>query len=541
MQSGVNSMQSEIRLSIPVRDYEHLPKILSPFTDDRDIRAYFEKKTRKRLPKYCYFLKKSIDARHRNDIRIVVSALFSDRDLTDEILSPELTGIHINDHSDKRVVVVGSGPAGLFATATLLRAGLRPILLERGSDIDTRTDDVNKLKDAGLLNLQSNVQFGEGGAGTFSDGKLFSGVSDARRDLVLRTFVKYGAPKTILYDAHPHIGTDLLRVVIRNMREDLVQNGAEVLFGRKLQGISVENGTITSVTHVASHNDSDPICIPCAAVILAIGHSARDTFSMLADAGIELERKPFSVGVRIEHLQKEIDVSQFGEMAESEILRPANYKVVTSTSTGRKLYSFCMCPGGEVVCGASEENGVVTNGMSEYRRDKQNANSAMLVGVDESDYGSTSWDCGILFQRKLEKRAYEMGEKPYYAPAQRVGDFHLHQKTTSWGKVLPSYRPGVTMSNLWEILPEEIARTIDEGLVLLEKKIRGFNDPDAVLTAVETRSSSPVRIRRDESGECTSMRGLFPTGEGAGYAGGIMSSAIDGIRQSEALLQRYFC
>ena len=253
-----------------------------------------------------------------------------------------------------------------------------------------------------------------------------------------------------------------------------------------------------------------------------------------------METKPFAVGVRIEHLQKEIDQAQFGDEFENEILRPANYKVVTSTSTGRKLYSFCMCPGGEVVCGSSEEGGVVTNGMSEYARDKENANSAMLVGVDEADYGNDSWENGIRFQRDLERKAYSLGESAYFAPAQKVGDFHEKKKTTSWGKVTPSYRPGVTMSNLWDVLPDDVARTLDEGLVLLEKKIHGFNDPDAVLTAVETRSSSPVRIRRDENGESLSMAGVFPAGEGAGYAGGIMSSAIDGIRQAEALILRYF-
>lgn len=534
-------MQTEIRLSIPLRDYERLPQAQSPYTDNRDVHAYFEKKSRKRLPKYGYFLKKSIDARHKQDIRVVVSAIFSDRDLRHEMLQPNLTELRVPDVSGKRVVVCGCGPAGLFAAATLVEAGLHPILLERGADVDTRTADVKKLKDEGILNVHSNVQFGEGGAGTFSDGKLFSGVSDVRRDLVLRTFVKYGAPESILYEAHPHIGTDLLRVVIRNMRENLVRNGAVVKFGRTLSSMTSENGKITSVTHVASFSGEDPVTIACDALVLAIGHSARDTFEMLARSGVVLESKPFAVGVRIEHLQKEIDRAQFGELFESEILHPANYKVVTPTSTGRKLYSFCMCPGGEVVCGSSEQEGVVTNGMSEYARDRVNANSAMLVGVDEHDYGEEAWNSGILFQRKLEQCAYQMGEHPYYAPAQRVGDFHAHTPTTSWGRVLPSYLPGVTMANLWDILPDQIARTLDEGLTMLGQKIRGFDDPDAVLTAVETRSSSPVRIRRDELGECTSMQGLFPTGEGAGYAGGIMSSAIDGIRQAEAVLRRYFC
>ena len=535
-------METEIRLSIPLSVYEKFPESSSPYSDYKDVRAYFEKKSKKRLPKYCYFLKKSIDARHKNDVRIVVQALFSDEEKSKQIEDPVLHDIRVSssETEKKRVVVCGSGPAGLFAAAALVEAGIHPILLERGRDIDTRTSDVQKLKDDGILDICSNVQFGEGGAGTFSDGKLFSGVSDPRRDLVLRTFVKYGAPKTILYDAHPHIGTDYLRKVIHNMREDLQKRGATVLFERKLNDIKVEDGRITAVTHVRSHDGSDAVTIPCSALILAVGHSARDTFYMLDTRGVHLESKPFAVGVRIEHLQKEIDRSQFGEMFQSEILHPANYKVVTATSTGRKLFSFCMCPGGEVVCGSSEEEGVVTNGMSEYARDKENANSAMLVGVDENDFGSSAWDAGIRFQQELEKKAYTLGKGGYLAPAQRVFDVHEKKVTESFGKVKPSYRPGVTMANLWEILPDEVAKTLDEGLVLLGKKIKGFDDPDAVLTAIETRSSSPVRIRRDENGENISVSGIYPTGEGAGYAGGIMSSAIDGLKQAELLLRKLF-
>ena len=534
-------MGTDIRLAIPLSVYESFPKIASPYTDNRDVRAYFEKKAHKKLPRYCCFLKKSIDARHKNDIRVVIQARFQESDPGEIIENATLTSFRAERKGpSRRVVVCGSGPAGLFAAATLVEAGVCPILLERGRDVDTRTSDIQKLKEQGILDVSSNVQFGEGGAGTFSDGKLFSGVSDGRRDLVLRTFVKYGAPKSILYEAHPHIGTDYLRKVIRNMREDLVKHGAQVLFERKLSDIKVEDGMLRSITHVSSYSDKDPVTIPCDALVLAIGHSARDTFYMLSDRGVKLEQKPFAVGVRIEHLQTEIDRSQFGEAFESEILHPANYKVVTSTSTERKLYSFCMCPGGEVVCGSSEENGVVTNGMSEYARDKDNANSAMLVGVDGKDFGSDAWDAGILFQRELEKKAFALGQGGYLAPAQRVGDFHEHKKTEKWGRVMPSYKPGVTMSNLWDVLPSEVAKTLDEGLVLLDKKIHGFNDPDAVITAVETRSSSPVRIRRDENGESVSVFGIYPTGEGAGYAGGIMSSAIDGIRQAEVLLDKLF-
>ena len=555
-------MEKQLQYAIPLAAYEALRKVNAPYTDNRDIRVYFEKKSRSKLPKYCRILKKSIDARHKNDIRVVISALFTDEPFEQELISPDLS-VYLrrsmcdsdSEHPDmrnpasdmvsekngnRRVVVCGSGPAGLFAAATLVSAGIPVILLERGEDVDKRTSDIGKLKDNGILNIHSNVQFGEGGAGTFSDGKLFSGVSDPRRDLLLRTFVKYGAPKTILYDAHPHIGTDILRVVVKNMREDIRKSGGQVLFGRKMNDIEVRDGKLVSVTHVASYNGEDPVTIPCAALILAVGHSARDTFSLLAEKGVAIERKPFAVGVRIEHLQEEIDRAQFGECFESPILHPANYKVVTAASTGRKLYSFCMCPGGEVVCGSSEEGGVVTNGMSEYARDKENANSAMLVGVDENDYGTDGWDAGIRFQRELEKKAFVSGNGGYFAPAQRVGDFHAHRVTTSWGKVKPSYRPGVTMADLWEILPEDVAKTLDEGLSLLERKIRGFDDPDAVLTAVETRSSSPVRIRRDENGESLTVRALYPTGEGAGYAGGIMSSAIDGIRQAESLAMRYF-
>ena len=534
-------LETDIQLSVPLAVYEKFPKSDSAYTDHRDVRAYFEKKSHKKLPKYCRFLKKSIDARHKNDIRVVLNVRFSDADFRDEIEDPCLTSFQIpDDMPAKRVVVCGSGPSGLFAAAALCCSGIKPILLERGRDVDSRTADIDRLKKDGILDICSNVQFGEGGAGTFSDGKLFSGVSDIRRDLVLRTFVKYGAPKSILYESHPHIGTDYLRKVIRNMREDLQKRGVKVLFERKLCDIEVIDGKLVSITHSASYSGEDLEKIPCNALVLAIGHSARDTFSMLHGKGVDIVQKPFAVGVRIEHLQESIDRSQFGDLYQNEILRPANYKVVTATSTGRKLYSFCMCPGGEVVCGSSEEEGVVTNGMSEYARDKVNANSAMLVGVDENDFSGSAWDAGIHFQQELEKRAFAYGEKAYYAPSQRAGDFHEHRKTEKWGKVTPSYRPGVTMSNLWDVLPEEVAKTLDEGLILLDKKIRGFNDPDAVLTAVETRSSSPVRIRRNENGESISVSGIYPTGEGAGYAGGIMSSAIDGIRQAEVLLDKLF-
>lgn len=553
-------MEKRIQLSIPLSSYEALEEIHSPYTDNRDIRKYFERKTRSKLPPYCRILRKSIDARHKQDIRVVISALFTDVPFENELLTPDL-GAFMQDErgadletkkervassetekagESRRVVVCGSGPAGLFAAATLVSFGIPVILLERGEDVDTRTSDVQRLRQEGILNIHSNVQFGEGGAGTFSDGKLFSGVSDGRRDLVLRTFVKYGAPKTILYDAHPHIGTDILRVVVKNMREDIRKKGGLVLFGRTMSDFGIKDGRICSVTHVASHSGEDPVTVPCRAMILAVGHSARDTFYMLASKGVNLEQKPFAMGVRIEHRQESIDRAQFGELFSSPILHPANYKVVTATSTGRKLYSFCMCPGGEVVCGSSETGGVVTNGMSEYARDKENANSAMLVGVDEQDFGSEDWDAGIVFQRNLEAKSYEYANDKYFAPAQKVGDFHVRRVTTAWGNVIPSYRPGVKMANLWEILPEDISRTIDEGLTLLGKKIRGFDDPDAVLTAVETRSSSPIRIRRNEYGESLSVAALFPTGEGAGYAGGIMSSAIDGIRQAESVFLRYF-
>ena len=534
-------MQTDLTYSIPLDVYEKFPRCESVFTDGRNVRAYFEKKSRKKLPKYCYFLKKSLDARHKNDIRVVLTVRFQDQDMTKELKFPKLTELSAVASEGRRAVVCGSGPAGLFAAMTLLQAGIRPILIEMGRDVDTRSDDVQKLKETGELLTFSNVQFGEGGAGTFSDGKLFSGVSSPKRDAILRTFVKYGAPASILYEAHPHIGTDHLRKVVRNMREDFVARGGRVLFERKVCDLDIQNGRITKIYHCSSVDGKDVQELSCSALLLAIGHSSRDTFYMLDARGVHLESKDFAIGVRIEHLQKVLDRAQFGELFENEILHPAIYKVVTPTSTNRKLYSFCMCPGGEVVCGASEERGVVTNGMSEYSRDRENANSAMLVGVTKTDFPDEKWDSGIRLQRDLERKAFLLGEKPYFAPAQRVGDFHMKKVTTEWGKVRPSYLPGVTKANLWSILPKEVAMTIDEGLTLLDKKIHGFNDPDAVLTAVETRSSSPVRIRRDENGESLNVKGLYPTGEGAGYAGGIMSSAIDGINQAEMVIKNIFC
>ena len=426
----------------------------------------------------------------------------------------------------KRPVVVGSGPAGLFAAHILAVCGAVPILIERGMDVESRRKAVDSFFSGGKLDTECNIQFGEGGAGTFSDGKLNTGTKDPRQRKVLDEFIKHGAPEEIGYIGKPHIGTDLLSGIIKSMRNEIISLGGEVRFGCKLEDIYVTDSKITGIK--TNKGDIETDC-----VILATGHSARDTVKMLLSHNIFMERKSFSVGVRIEHPQKLINDALYHKFADK--LPSADYKAAVHLKDGRGVYTFCMCPGGSVVAAASEENTVVTNGMSNFARDGENANSALLVSVLPTDFVGDNVLSGMEFQQKLEKSAFYMGGGNYFAPVQTSADFLKGQRSVSLGKVNPTYPIGVTPSNLGQLFPEFVTNSLREAIPLMDRKIHGFALPDAVLTAVESRSSSPVRILRGEDLQ-SNIKGLYPCGEGAGYAGGIMSAAVDGIRIAEYIL-----
>lgn len=483
--------------------------------------------------------KKSIDARRKNNIHFVYTL---DVDIKDEdkILRKYSTkGVSkaptynteykkIANSKSKRPIIVGTGPAGLFAGLALSTMGFRPILLERGKCVDERISDVELFWTEGKLNTESNVQFGEGGAGTFSDGKLTTSVKNPKGRIVLEEFVKAGAPEEILYINKPHIGTDKLRNVVKNIRNKIISLGGEVRFNSKVTDLIIEKDGIVGVE--INHKD----ILEGNVVILALGHSARDTFKMLYKNGVNMIQKPFSIGVRIEHPQMLINRNQYGKFANHKKLGAADYKLAAHFDNGRSAYTFCMCPGGVVVAAASEENMVVTNGMSYYARDKENANSALLVGVNPEDYGSDHPLAGIEFQRKWEKLAFTLGGKNYKAPAQKVGDFLNDRPSNSLGNVNATYNLGVTMTDLRKCLPKYVTDTLKLALIEFDKKIKGFASFDAVMTGVESRSSSPVRIIRDENLQ-SNIKGLYPIGEGAGYAGGIMSAALDGLKVAEEI------
>jgi len=431
-------------------------------------------------------------------------------------------------------VVAGAGPAGLFAALVLARAGQRPILLERGRPVEARRADVERFWSTGVLEPDSNVQFGEGGAGAFSDGKLNTGTKDVRHRFILERLVSCGAPRDILIDAKPHVGTDYLRIVLRNLRRELIELGADIRFETRLTDLRTENGALTGVE---TEGPAGRAFLPCRALVLCPGHSARDTFEMLYTRGVPMEAKPFAVGVRIEHRQADCDAAQYRRYAGHPGLPASTYKLSCHLPSGRGVFSFCVCPGGEVVAAASEAGRVVTNGMSEFARDRENINGALLVNVTPEDFGGSDASplAGVAFQRRLEASAYALGGGGYRAPAQRVEDFLARRASAGPGRVLPSYRPGVTWADLHECLPPFVSEALEEALPILGRKLRGYDAPDAVLTAVESRSSSPVRILRGQDGQ-SALRGLYPCGEGAGYAGGILSAAADGMRCAEALL-----
>lgn len=497
------------------------------------------------LVRACRLVRRSIDARRKEDIHLVLTLdveVFGDEEAilrrsgAAEAKIAPVRKAHVErplaSPPVPRPVVVGSGPAGLFAALVLARAGARPLLIERGRDVLTRQRDVQAFFAGGALDPESNVQFGEGGAGTFSDGKLSTGIKDPRCAHVLEAFVACGAPEEILWQAKPHVGTDRLVDVVRGIRGWIEALGGEVRFGARLTDVHVEQGALRGI---AINGET----IEARALALCIGHSARDTMRMLAAAGLPMARKPFSIGARIEHPQAWLDKAQYGALAGHPALGAADYKLSARLPDGRGVYTFCMCPGGVVVAAASEAGAVVTNGMSNFAREGKNANSALLVDVRPEDLPGDDPLEGLRFQQKWERLAFEAGGGDYRAPAQRVGDFLLKRTPgTLSGIVEPSYRPGVTPADLRACLPAFVTDAMAEGISLLNRKLRGFAHLEALLTGVETRSSSPVRIARDEAGQA-GIRGIFPAGEGAGYAGGILSAAVDGMRAAEHILETY--
>ena len=436
-------------------------------------------------------------------------------------------------NSSQRPVVVGFGPAGMFAALVLAMAGTRPIVLERGDAAPERREKVERFWKTGELDTDSNVQFGEGGAGTFSDGKLHTGTKNERHRWILGQFVRAGAREEILYDAKPHMGTDVLFEVVQNIRRRIISLGGEVRFGAKLTGLRFENDKLLAVEY---EQRGAQILLPCENLILAIGHSARDTFRLLKELRVPMEPKPFSMGVRIEHSQESINLAQYGRACGS-VLPAADYKLSCHLPDGSSAYTFCMCPGGYVVAAASQENSVVTNGMSYSDRAGENSNAALLVTLKPEDFPYEGSLGGMLWQEELEQRAFVLGGSNYHAPAQLVGDFLACRPSVNFGKILPTYRPGVTPCDLHELFPEKLSRTLEQAISALEANLQGFSCPNALLTAPETRSSSPVRILRGEDFQ-SSLKGLYPCGEGAGYAGGIMSAAADGMLCAEAVLSQ---
>ena len=486
-------------------------------------------------------VKESIDARKKPQICLVYSVVV---EIDDRLRIPNDSDVRVVEEKpdepltpgelklNNRPVVVGSGPAGLFAGLVLAQNGYKPLVLERGADVELRTKKVNRYWEEGLLDTETNVQFGEGGAGTFSDGKLTTRINDRRGEIVLKELYKSGAPEEILYKARPHIGTDELKKVVVSLRKRIEQYGGKVMFNSKVTSVKKTGDRITGVVI----NSQEEICADI--IVLAIGHSARDTFQQLYKEGIQFVQKPFSIGVRIEHPQELINRSQHGSAAGHIKLGAADYQLFYKTGQ-RTVYSFCMCPGGIVVASASEPDSIVTNGMSEFARNRENANSALVVSVEPGDFGGSHPLQGIEFQRKWERLAFETGGRDNAAPVQRLEDFINGTATGRLGVVRPSYTGNTKLVDINKCLPEFITSPMKESINYFDGKLKGFGMKDAILTGVETRTSSPVRIPRGDTLEAEGIKGLYPAGEGAGYAGGIVSAAVDGIRVAEQIIRTY--
>ncbi len=496
---------------------------LTPAQDERELLRICEKKLRAPC-KHFAILKKSLDARDKSNVKWVYTVECSDR--VEQAPVPSVKKI---TRKAPKIFVVGAGPAGLFCAIKLIAYGFSPVLLERGKCVEERAADVAFFQQTGVLDPQSNVQFGEGGAGTFSDGKLNTQTNSPLNYEVLQTFVRFGAPQEILYLNKPHIGSDNLRTVVKNMREYILANGGEVRFHAKVEDIRVTDGAL-------SHLKINGTWEECREVVLAVGHSARDTFEALLSRGVKMEQKEFAVGVRVEHLQESISRAQYG--ASYRRLPPADYKLVSHASE-RAAFTFCMCPGGVVVPASSEEGGVVVNGMSNYARDEKNANSALIVQVKKEDFEGASPLAGIAFQRKIERAAFQAAGGEYRAPVQLIGDFLSGKTSTRFGEVLPSYARGTAFVSLREVLPSVVCDALSAALPDMNRRLNGFSHPDGVLTGVESRTSSPVRILRGEDMQAVGISGLYPCGEGCGYAGGITSAAADGLRVATAFFYKY--
>lgn len=514
-----------------------LSNVKLPVTaDEKSLLSVAEKKLGGKAG-YFAIKKKSLDARDKNNLHYVYTIEFSKEKQSQT--KREIPHLPKNKLPEKPVLVVGSGPAGLFCAVRLLEHGITPVLIERGDRVENREKRIQRFFDTRVLDTESNIQFGEGGAGTFSDGKLNTQTHSLLNREVLETFVRFGAPEEILWLAKPHIGSDKLKTVVKNMREYILSQGGKVLFRTRLDDIRIENNKVTEV--VISRFNADTVgtnsafckeTMPVSAVVLAVGHSARDTFEMLLRRGVPMHQKDFAVGVRIEHLQSSIGWAQYGK--NYTLLPAADYKLVSHASQ-RAVFTFCMCPGGYVMPSSSEEGGVVVNGMSNYARDGKNANSALIAQVSRADFKGDSALAGVEFQRELERAAYLAGGGSYAAPVQKLGDFLQDKTSARFGKVLPTYAAGTAFADLREVLPAPVISALKNAAVDMDRRLHGFAHPDALLTGVESRTSSPVRIERDESLQSVGVACLFPCGEGAGYAGGITSSAADGLRVAQAV------